>query len=106
MLGPSTLCGRWSSDQSSQQIRSAARGMHLLACRLIGRAHHTRIFSANALPVTLFDGHVHAAGAGERKICLPEARLVLSPIAQIDIHFLRVDNFAGVENIVWIRGAL
>src|SRR5512144_1867455 len=98
--------GPWSADHRSQQIRPAARRMHLLARRLVRWAHDTRVFATNALTIALLDRNIHAAVARKRKICLPDMCPVLRAIAQVHIHLLRIEDLAGVENAIWIGGLL
>src|SRR6266516_3024189 len=80
--------------------------MHLLPCRLIRWTHHACIFSAYTLSITLFNRDRESTIVYERKVCAPYLRLIISAITQVHIHFLRVNDLAAVEKVVWIRGAL
>jgi hypothetical protein len=80
--------------------------MHLLSRCLIRGTHHARIFSADTLPVALFNGNVQPTIMHKGKMGFPRTRTVLSAISQVYIHPWRADDLAGVENIVRIGSAL
>ncbi len=100
-------------DRQPQRIGAASRNILLVAGCAVGRAHHAALeFSAGAVVVAHLDRALKAAaGAGigrpvERGLQLAYA--IVRPITKqrTIVHFWRIDDLAGIEQIVRIEARL
>ena len=113
LVGGQRVRPELAGDRQPQRVGAAARDILLVAGRAIGRAHHAALeLPAGAVVVAHLDRALKAAaGAGigrpvERGLQLADAIVRRIAKQRTVVHFGRIDDLAGIEQIVRIEALL